>query len=386
MDLFFELIQVSIGRKDTLSRTPLDKEWAELFDMAKKHAVAGVAFLALEKLSKEGQKLPLALLYEWIALSERIKQQNMLMNIEAARLTKLFESEGHQTVILKGQANSLLYPNLLLRQPGDIDIWVSGGRERVVETLKKVGLLKDGLISEFNTRGNATISYHHIHLPKNENGIDVEVHFRPSSGNSNPFTNRRLQAYLIQELNRENKMVEEGFRVPSQRFALVMQLAHIQRHLLTGGVGLRQLIDYFYLLQKAKDELTIENGKLIINLQNLGLEKIVGAVMWVIKEVFGLKDEFLIAPVDEKRGKMMLRIVMEGGNFGHYNPNAGKTFSWSNHVRGRFNGLKLFRFDASEVIWCEIRYAQFFLRSITERVRRRSWSLGVSAKEEASEF
>lgn len=303
------------------------------------------------------------------------------MDNEAARLTKLFEGEGHQTAILKGQANALLYSIPMSRQPGDIDIWVSGGKETILQTLQRLNLF-DGKLEKYETNEDATEAYHHIHLPENENDIAVEVHFRPSSGNLNPFTNYKLQKYLNDEINRERTLVDEGFYVPSVKFALVMQLAHIQRHLLTEGVGLRQLMDYYYLL---KSDSGNERLEVMPRLREFGLSHIAGAVMWLLKEVFGLEDEYTIAPMDEKRGKMMLSVIMVGGNFGHYNPNKKKTQSWTNLTQGHFNKLRLLKFDAKEVIWGEIRFVQFFLKSLPERIRRRSWSLGVRAQEEASQ-
>ena len=154
----------------------------------------------------------------------------------------------------------------LLRQPGDIDIWVSGGKKRVVQTLRKLHLM-DGDMSKYRSDEKAEDGYHHLHLPQNENGVDVEVHFWPSSGNLDPFTNRRLQKYLSQEITHENELVSEGFRVPSLRFALVMQLAHIQRHALSLGVGFRQVIDYYFLLWKWRKE-NEELRKIFNNLDN----------------------------------------------------------------------------------------------------------------------
>ena len=380
--MFFELIQVALGKRGKLSQTPSAKEWSELFALSSMQSIAGVTFLALEKLHEQEQDPPINLLYEWIGVYEQIRRQNELMNKEAARLTKQFESKGHHTAILKGQANALLYPNPQVRQPGDIDIWVSGGKHKVVQTLKKLNLF-NGKLDIYATNEEATEEYHHIHLPKNENGIDIEVHFLPSSGNLNPFTNNKLQRYLNDEINRGRTFVDAGFYVPSANFALVMQLAHIQRHLLNGGIGLRQLMDYYYLL---KSDVRGKREEVAKTLNFLGLEIIAGALMWVLKKVFGMVEEYMIAPMDEKRGKMMLSIIMEGGNFGHYSPNARKTLSWANLVRVRFNRLKLIRFNASEVIWGEIRFARFFLKSMPERIRRRSWSLGLRAKEIGNEI
>ena len=370
MTLFFDLLQAAMGRRESLSRCPSEQEWRDLFGMCQQQAIAGFVFPAIDGFVKCGQKPPVELLYEWIGLAEQVRAQNELMNREAARLTRLFEDEGHRTAILKGQANARLYPNPLSRQPGDIDIWVSGGRKRVEKTLRKLGLL-DGEISKYESE-QATQSYHHIHLRKNENGVDVEVHFRPSSGNQDPFTNRRLQQYLNQEIDRENEMVGEGFRVPSLRFALLMQLAHIQRHFLEGGVGMRQVIDYYFLLKSGNnDQLKIENGKW----KHLGLDHIAGAMMWVLHEKLGLEEACLIAPMDEKRGRMLLDIVMAGGNFGCFLPERQQGFSFVRSLKYRIRQYELLRFDVRETIWGELNYYGRFIASIPERIRRRSWTL-----------
>ena len=58
----------------------------------------------------------------------------------------------------------------------------------------------------------------------------------------------------------------------------------------------------------------------------LGLWKFAGAVMYVLKEVLGLSEEKMIVPVDEKRGKLLLAEILDGGNFGrHFTKYAGFT-------------------------------------------------------------
>ena len=252
--LFVELMQVALGARGALSECPSEKEWRELFRVCQMQAVAAFAFLALDRLSRAGQKAPVGLVYEWLALSEQVKAQNELMNKEAARLTRIFEEAGRKTAILKGQANARLYPDKLSRQPGDIDIWVEGGQESVVALLLNLGLLNERpTIANIGRHDKATESYHHVHLPPTKEGIAVEVHFRPSSGNLCPWTNRRLQDWLEEEIRTVTR-VEEGFNVPSIRFALVMQLSHIQRHFLTEGVGMRQICDYYWLLKHSTEE------------------------------------------------------------------------------------------------------------------------------------
>ena len=50
-------------------------------------------------------------------------------------------------------------------------------------------------------------------------------------------------------------------------------------------------------------------------LKYLGLWKFAGAVMYIMKEVFGMKESKLIVPPN---GKFVLNEVLEAGNFGTY--------------------------------------------------------------------
>ena len=371
MNFLFELIHVALGQRDRLSRNPSDEDWQRLFQMAEEQAITSFLFPALEILNKSGQKPPVELLLEWIGLVEQDRSQNELMNSEAARLTALFENEGHRTAILKGQANARLYSTPMSRLPGDIDIWVSGGKERVVQTLGKLHLI-DGGISKYLSAEKALDGYHHIHLPKNEKGVDVEVHFRPSSGNHDPFTNRRLQKYLNQEIERENEMVGEGFRVPSIRFALVMQLAHIQRHALESGIELRRVIDYYYLLKSDADH---ERETIKGKLKEMGLDHIAAALMWVMKEVLLMDEGWMIANPDEKRGRILLDIIMGGDHFGFISAKNQQAFSFVRSLMYHIRKFKLLRFDARETIWGELKFYGNFMTSIPERIRRSSWTL-----------
>jgi len=50
---FFELLQIAIGRRMEFSQAPTEEEWRGLFQLAKKQAMVGIAFLGVEKLPKE---------------------------------------------------------------------------------------------------------------------------------------------------------------------------------------------------------------------------------------------------------------------------------------------------------------------------------------------
>lgn len=343
MTLFFELLQMALGTREKLSRVPSAAEWGSLFDEAERQAVAGVVFPVIEELSRCGHKPPLEILYEWIGLAEQLKQQNKVVNQAAVKLSASLKKDGFETCILKGQGNATLYPNPLLRNPGDIDLLVS--KKPIGEVIEYV--------RGMNPEGRAL--YHHIELGE-VNGVEVEVHYRPSYM-FYPVHNRRLQRWFVnhtgEQLLHEVELPEGAGRVcvPTPEFNVVFQLSHVYNHFLHEGIGLRQIVDYFFLLRREGEKDERREG-LEKTLRYLGLEKIAGAVMWVLNEVLGLEEKYLIAPKDEKRGKALLVEIMKGGNFGFYDAeNLRANSAVKKNIQRIKRDLRLVRYFPSECLW-----------------------------------
>ena len=349
---FYKLLRLSLGLTQEF---PVDVDtygWRRLYQTAIRQSLVGVCYQGVCLLT-EGSKPSVEIAMQWASEAESIKGLNELLYQEAARLTREFEEKGHRTAILKGQANARLYPDKYARQPGDIDIWVEGGRESVLALLPN----------------HPKAAYHHVHLPKNEQGVTVEVHFRPSSGNFNPITNRRLQRWLEKEILSAS-MVEEGFRVPFVRFALVMQLAHVQRHFLASGLGLRHVCDYYWLLQNS----TAEDRRVVAGLlKEFGLHHAAGALMWVLREVLHLDSGLMLCEPDSYRGEWMLREIMTDGNFGRY---AKKNLNFfQSRMEFLTRGLRMMRFNFREMIWRNLRLWSCLILTIPKRIYRGHWSL-----------
>ena len=365
--LFLALLRTAMTG-EPFEPVPSAQEWSELFKIAGQQSVMGVCYTAFSHLSKD-QMPPMELLVKWMAEAETIRGLNELLNQEAARLTRLFSEQGRKTAILKGQANARLYPDRLSRQVGDIDIWVEGGKKGVVALLMELGLVTE--LGSTSVEGKPTASYHHVHLPPTKDHIVVEVHFRPSSGNFNPFTNRRLQRWLEQEIASSCQPVDEGFNVPSVRFALMMQLSHVQRHFLVGGIGLRHVCDYYWLLKNSTEE---DRREVASHLSSFGLRFTASALMWVLHEVLHLDEDLMLCPPDSYRGEWMLREIMAGGNFGHH---AGreKHGTLRRVMEGRLRHLKLMRFDFWEEFWVEVNFCKAIITTLPTRIRYRTLSL-----------
>ena len=383
----FALLRLGLGADSLQDATGIcisPEDWVKLYDLASKLSVVGIAYAGICMLPKDRQP-PLDLAFQWASEAETVRGHNRMVNREAANLTELFKAQGRRTAILKGAANARLYPDAFIRQCGDIDIWVEGGRESVVALLQDLGMMSRDSVtmkSFFFSRNKPyeelyaeakeilSVSGHHVHLTQSLNGIEVEVHFKPSSGNQNPITNKRLQNYLSAEFGNVVP-VPEGFCVPSLRFALAMQLSHIQRHLVTGGVGLKQVVDYFVLLQNASDEDRLEIAGLLCG---FGLYRTCGALMWVLGQCLGLKRECMLCAPDARRGRRMLGQILLGGNFGFYEKGEHRSVvpRWLFHRRRE---LRFWSFAPTEVFWCEVAYWSRFLRSIPIRIKLRKFSI-----------
>ena len=348
----FALVRAAMNG-DAFEAPLTDDDWRWLYKTAVRQSMLGVCYM-------ERADMPKDVAINWVTKAEMIKGLNALQYQEAARLTKLFAEAGRRSAILKGQANARLYPDPFLRQPGDIDIWVEGGKESVKALLADMHLISP----------EDAESYHHVHLAPNEQGVIVEVHFRPSSGNFNPFTNRRLQQWLEQEIP-HTTAVEQGFNVPSVRFALMMQLAHVQRHFLAGGIGLRHICDYYMLLKNSTEE---DRGEVASHLSSFGLRHGAAALMWVLREVLHLEEDLMLCQPDSYRGKWVMREMMAGGNFGKFAKRQGHS-TLSRILEGRWRSLRMMPFDFWEMLSLESRFWKMVVKTLPTRIRYRTLSL-----------
>jgi hypothetical protein len=68
--LFYELLQVSVGQLDCLTRGPSPEEWHELYDIAHRQQVVGLCYVGLQRLFEFGLRAPQDLSIDWMADAE----------------------------------------------------------------------------------------------------------------------------------------------------------------------------------------------------------------------------------------------------------------------------------------------------------------------------
>ena len=311
--IFFTFLKYSLGGKMDMNKVIADIDWQQLYSFASKQALLGICFDGIEKLTKdyseELKKNPIErnLLMTWMGAAQQIRRQNMKVNVVASNLYSMLRGDELRCCILKGQGNALMYPNVYSRNPGDIDVWVNASREQITEYAKKHFEIGDD------------IRYHHIET--SVDGVPVELHFFPGIMN-NPIYNARLQKWFKRNADLQCSNVvslPDGIgeiAIPTTAFNVIYQLTHLYHHFFDEGIGMRQIIDYYYVVNN--DELLVIQDTLQKELKHLGLWKFARAVMYVLHEALGLSEEKMIAPMDEKRGKLLLAEILNGGNFGQH--------------------------------------------------------------------
>ena len=356
-NIFFELLRYSIGSSKKFEQMTLTREqWEAMHEMAVKQTVLGVCFNGLKKLPHELRPSKL-IFFSWFAEAESIEKKNKDVNICAYKLSRGFKKKGFCSCLLKGQGNAMMYPNPMMRTSGDIDMWM-------VPMGEKLMVDDDAVLHFVRTHfGPSHFCYHHVDVP-DYHDVGVEIHYRPSFMN-NLLNNRKLQDYfkehLEEQFHHEQLLPDTPgpVAVPTTEFNVVFQMAHLSNHFFNEGLGLRQLMDYYFLLKKRWEEWNgtdkdVSAGKEAELFKHLGLYKYATAVMWVLKEVFSMPEEWMVVPASRKRGKFLLSEIMLSGNFGQFDERVGdsmKDNSLGRNIQRLRRDVRLMRRYPSECLW-----------------------------------
>ena len=319
---FFAFLRYCLGYKGNMSKIVARMDWQELYSFASKQALLGLCFEGIERLGEEYpeemKRNPIGreLLMNWMGKAQQIRRQNMKVNVVAGKLFSMLREDGLRCCVLKGQGNALMYPNPYSRTPGDIDVWIDASRERIMEYAQKKFELGDDIRLQ--------------HLETSLDGVPVELHFFPCSMN-NILYHARLQKWFRRNADLQCSHIVSlpdgagDIAIPTSSFNVVYQLTHLYHHFFDEGIGMRQIIDYYYVVSMLNVNCEMLTW-LQKDLKHLGLWKFAGAVMYVLHEVLGLSEAKMIVPIDEKRGNLLLAEILDGGNFGkHFTKYAGFT-------------------------------------------------------------
>lgn len=354
-DKFFSLLRFAIGTSHSLPSMTY-AEIKGIYDIAKKQSLLGIIFIALDKsglkptdIDKHQNEFE-DLLMEWMGDKVKITRRNEKLNNDVAEVTDWFNKQGYETCLLKGQGNALLYPNPLLRTCGDIDLWVkpkvSKGLDNDINNII--------LFVRKNASSKCRAIYHHVDGLE-WNGTEVEVHYRPHFM-QNFVNNARLQRCFLDNADEQFahfvNIGDKKVAVPTPSFNIVFQISHIYQHLFKEGIGLRQVLDYYYVLKSYAEIVDKDNIDWDKTLTYLGLKNITAAIVWILINKFSMNTDWTIVPPDGKRGRFVLNEILQSGNFGKYDERNAR-FGHSKigkNVQRLSRDLRLVRYFPSEAL------------------------------------
>lgn len=338
MKNLYKLLNIYLGNQQALEAPLSEQEWLDLYECAKRQSVLGLVQAVADMLPQD-QKPPRKVKIRLALISEKIQAANQTIDTDAAALYKMIKELGKRCCLLKGQGIAQLYPTPNLRQSGDIDMWVEGDRKSVLELVRSKWPVTE-------------ICYHHCDARVFETKTKVEIHFTPTWMN-NPFHNRIIQKYIRNKADGEfsNYFLDLQYAKSTSEFNTVFCLLHLYRHVLFEGVGLRQLLDYYFVLVNSSTE---DRQVARSYSRKLKMTRFTSAVMFYLQEYFNLDDKYLIEKPSEKYGKFLVKEIERSGNFGQYDPENKTAKEKNSFKRGFYRFTHLLNFihiSPSEVLW-----------------------------------
>ncbi len=194
--------------------------WQELFKLANKHSLLVLTYIALTNNGFDEAKQLKKSVYKLILKANSLEEDMEFV------LKKLREN-GIKCKPIKGYNIRKLYPSKDMRYLLDFDCLVEE---------KDYGKIKDLLLAEGYTYGGKTIKHLEMYSP---------------SGNLVEFHSRLFDRFLDEQFTNEI-MEGEGQDLTAEQ-EYIVALAHLASHFVSGGVGVRNIIDLYLLNAQITD-------------------------------------------------------------------------------------------------------------------------------------
>lgn len=317
--IYFSILRSALWNTPLFFPSPLSNEmWNEIYAISKEQTVTGIMLDAISKLPPE-QKPPTELLLKWVIQQRVIEQKNIIMNKVLIELINKFNNHNIQVYVLKGQGVAQNYPRPTHRICGDIDLYFKEKDfEQAVELLKSSGC---------PIEGNPNETHHETQY----NNIKLELHKKSATFFTNKLQakyNKITSTALEKERAFETINDTEIEVLPHEANSLQL-LSHMLRHIITAGLGLRQVCDWVLYTNKHLNDNNKE--QFLTNIKELDLLQTYKAISAIATDYLGLPKEKVVCEIndkDKRLAKKVFKIIMEYGNFGQYSEHSQPANIW----------------------------------------------------------
>ena len=306
---FFALIRAGLWNRELDDTTcfPLSEtEWKDVWNQAVRQSVRGILYQGISLLPEEWVPSEQLMMY-WMVDIERIESRNRKMNQALSELQQQLHVQNIHPLVLKGQGIAQFYAHPLLRECGDIDLYFSHPEEEqhAIDWVRKQG-------GKVVTEADGAHAYRF-------RGIEIEHHVRALD-----LFSHQIQGYLIQLMRKQGTVPMDvdatenlSIEVLSPLVNLLSLNAHILKHIMGHGIGLRQFCDLARAYHALQNE--YDGEALRTCYERCGILRWSQLLHAFLVRQLGLPKSEL--PYREERfpatAELLDRIVNDG-NFGHY--------------------------------------------------------------------
>ncbi len=298
-----KLVLASI--RSTLWKAPFSEnatadDWEEAYAVAMRHAIGPILWVSVQKDAERTgvpQKIREQLRTRTIAFA---LAEDRILKVQERTLDLLREA-GILAAVHKGASVARLYPAQYLRTMGDIDILVKEeAYQHAAQILAGAGYQKSD-------------EEHWYHILLFSDGITIEIHkaiARTPVGEAG----KRLEKLMADAVESACPAVygDKRFPVLKLKHQAVALLMHMQKHMTSSGIGLRQLCDWMVFVASV-DQKDIQD--IIEAEKSVGLEQFSRIMTWTCVRFLGLgSDKAWHRAPDETLCCLAIEDVMRGGN------------------------------------------------------------------------
>lgn len=281
--LFFRYIRLGLWKGEEAYEGDAlpTEEWVELFRLAHSQGVTG---LFIDGVAQDSRRPVSDLWDQWVAHLFWMERTNRYIARQGEVWTNKLAQAGITATVFKGSSVASWYPEPGHRSYGDVDIVITDGWNRLEALLEQEGCTvhrsqEDEIILE------------------EKNGLLVEFH-RQWECLYNPLTHRRLQEYC--------RSAQPGDR----ELYFVCLVLHIQRHVLTYGIGLKQVCDVAVMLRRA----SLDQEKVAVMLHSLHADRFSRLLFGFIAIHLGGVEHYPLPPVTAGKGwERLNRAILQEG-------------------------------------------------------------------------
>ncbi|WP_149524379.1 nucleotidyltransferase family protein [Sphingobacterium hotanense] len=283
------------------------RDWKEIYLMSFQQTVEGLVATAVQQLP-ERLLPPMELRLKWLVATSRIQKANLAMEQAIAKQYQLFKKAGIRCILQKGHGVSSYYPDPTLRKTGDID-WFFPTTDDY-QAAKKL-IVQAGAELKSSDSFSSGFQWGRFYIEHHRRIIQLR----------NPFVQGKASRFVNRELAEKSQHIINGVSVeiPTGFLNLIQVNAHILKHQITYGIGLRQLCDaclLYYAYGKHIDPQELKNIY-----QELGMLKWSHYLHQMLVDLFHLPLENIPYPIEYFSDvQWMENYILRTGNFGFFDP------------------------------------------------------------------